>query len=260
MDVMMVGRSRQLIKSYPEHQHGYWEIIFHEKGSGILTVSGKSYSFETGDITVLPAGTPHKKEASEGFLDVCIFIKNFRPVGQSGFRMLKDDHEQTVRGLMEMAWRFYQGKSVYEQATLNVIGDLLYQVLVLLYVKKQPKDPRLEGIMEVMQNNINNPEFDLSAAVDETGYCKGYFRKIFKDFTGVSPVNYFQEMRINYAISLMNQYDKSRTIKDIAASSGFRDPLYFSRIFKKITGQSPREYIQQQYLCDVGLIRMEEKE
>lgn len=111
-----------------------------------------------------------------------------------------------------------------------------------------------------MQNNINNPEFDLSAAVDETGYCKGYFRKIFKDFTGVSPVNYFQEMRINYAISLMNQYDKSRTIKDIAASSGFRDPLYFSRIFKKITGQSPREYIQQQYLCDVGLIRMEEKE
>lgn len=258
MDVMMVGRSGGLLKSYHEHQHGYWEVIFHEQGSGIMTAGGRDYPFEPGDITVIPPGTPHKKASPEGFMDVCMFIKNFRPVGKSGFRMLRDDDEGTVRGLMEMAWKFYQGKSVYEQAILNVIGDLLYHVLVLLYVQNQRKDPRLEGIMEMMQNNINNPDFDLSAAIDETGYCKGYFRKIFKEFTGTSPVNYLQEMRINYAISLMNQYDKSRSIKDVAASSGFKDPLYFSRIFKKLEGMSPKEYMQQQYMCDVGMIRMDE--
>lgn len=258
MDVMRVGRSESLLKSYPEHQHGYWEVIFNVQGTGIMTVDGTDYIFEPGDITVIPPNTLHKKEAKGGFTDICMFIKNFRPVGRAAFRILRDDDDGTVRGLMEMACKFYQGNSVYELAILNVLGDLIYQVLVLFYVKNQRKDPRLEGIIEIMHNNLNNAEFNLSEAIDDTGYCKGYFRKIFKEFTGDSPVNYFQEMRINYAKSLMNQYDKSRSIKDIAASSGFKDPLYFSRIFKKIEGMSPRTYMQQQYLCDDDLIRMDE--
>lgn len=258
MDVMMVGRSGEMIQSYPKHQHGYWEIIFNEQGSGTMTVEDEDYTFGPGDIAVIPPGLFHKKESRQGFRDICMFIKNFRPVGKSGFRILKDDTDGTVRELMEMAWKFYRGQSVYEQAIINVIGDLLYQVLVLFYVKHQKADPRLEGIMELMQNNLNRPDFDLSEAIDNTGYCKGYFRKIFKEFTGESPVNYFQGMRINYAKSLMNQYDKSRSIKDIAASSGFKDPLYFSRVFKKLEGVSPKDYMQQQYLFDVDLVKMDE--
>ncbi len=258
MDVMMVGRSNGRLKDYPMHQHGYWEIIFNDHGVGTLTVEDTSFAFEAGDITVIPPGTLHKKEASDGFSDICMFIKDFRPVGGKGFRMFCDDREGTVRQLMELAWRFNQGGSVYEQAILNALGDLLYQVLVLFHVKNQRKDPRLEGIMERMQDHFNDPDFDLAAALETTGYCKGYFRRIFKEFTGVPPVIYLQQLRIDYAKSLMDQYGHSRSIKDIAASSGFKDPLYFSRIFKKLEGQSPKAYMKQQYACDVEMIRMGE--
>ena len=262
MDVMHVGssdRMARVMKSFPEHIHGYWEIIYNEQGSGIMTVKDQRYTFEPGDIAVIPPYTEHKKESEKGFADVCMFIKNFRPIGRSSFRILRDDEEGTVGGLMRMARRYYEGKSVYEKAVLNVIGDLLYQVLTLFYMKKQKKDLRLEGIMEVMQNNLDNPDFDLSSAIAKTGYAKDYFRRIFRTFTGESPVNYFQKMRVEYAKSLMNQYSNSRSIKDIASSCGFKDALYFSRIFKKVEGMSPRAYMEQQFSCDHELIRMNEK-
>ena len=259
MDVMLVGGSSGRLWSFPEHIHGYWEIIYNTQGTGIMTVQGQRYAFEPGDIAVIPPYVEHKKESENGFLDVCVFIKDFRPIGRTGLRILRDDAEGTVAGLMKMAQRYYAGESVYEKAALNVIGDLLYQVLTLIYMKNQKKDPRLEGIMEVMQNNLDNPDFDLSVAISKTGYAKDYFRRIFRAFTGESPVNYFQKMRIDYAKALMNQYSNSRSIKDIAASCGFKDALYFSRIFKKVEGISPRAYMEQQFSFDRGLIRMNEK-
>ncbi len=258
MDVMMVGRSNGCLKDYPMHQHGYWEIIFNDWGRGILTVEEKSFAFEPGDITVIPPGMSHKKEASEGFRDICMFIHDFRPVGGKGFRILRDDGVGTVRQLMELAWRFYQGQSVYEQAILNALGDALYQVLVLYYVKNQRKDPRLEGLLEIMHDHFNDPDFDLSEAIGRSGYCKGYFRRIFKEFTGTSPVIYLQQLRMDYAKSLMDQYNQSRSVKDIAASSGFKDPLYFSRIFKKFEGRSPKAYMKMRHSCDASMIQMDE--
>ena len=257
MDVVHVGRTGEVFNAFPEHQHGYWEIIYNRQGTGTMTVEGKIYGFGPGDIVIVPPETLHRKESAEGFSDICMFINNFRPIGRDAFRILRDDDKGTVGGLMEMATRFSRDKGIYEQAILNVIGDLVYQVCVLFYINNQEKDLRLEGIMELMQKNLDNPDFDLSEAIEKGGYCKGYFRRIFKEFTGQSPVNYFQKMRINYAKSLMNQYGASREVKDIASASGFRDPLYFSRVFKKIEGICPKEYMWRQRQHDAALIVMD---
>ncbi len=260
MDVVYVGRSGNVFKTFPAHRHGYWEIILNIQGKGTMTVEGQRCGFEPGDIAVIPPGIGHQKDSGDGFSDMCMFIRDFRPVGKEGFRILQDDSDGTVRHLMEMAGKFSGGDSIYEHAILNVIGDLLYQVLVLFYINNQQKDLRLEGLMELMQNNLDNAQFDLSAAIEASGYCKGYFRKIFKDFYGEPPVEYFQKMRINYAKSLLSQYGHSRSVKDVANSSGFKDPLYFSRVFKKLEGISPREYVAQQRLHDSGLIVMDTPE
>lgn len=260
MDVVYVGGTDEVFKAFPEHQHGYWEIILNRKGRGMMTVDGISYGFIPGDIAVIPPGTVHKKESEEGFSDICMFVHNFRPVGREAFRILQDDSEGTVRQLMEMARRYSKSDSIYEHAILNAMGDLLYQVLVLFYINHQQKDLRLEGLLELMQKNLDNTQFDLAQAIQGSGYCKGYFRKIFKDFYGEGPVSYFQKMRINFAKSLMNQYGKSRSIKDVANSSGFKDPLYFSRVFKKLEGISPREYLASLRRHDSGLISMDTPE
>lgn len=57
---------------------------------------------------------------------------------------------------------------------------------------------------------------------------------------GLSPHDYLQKYRINEACSLLRRRDF--TVAEVAGSVGFSDPLYFSRIFKKLKGLSPSDY------------------
>ena len=57
---------------------------------------------------------------------------------------------------------------------------------------------------------------------------------------------YLRSVRFKYAISLFELGISS--VKNVALLSGFSDPLYFSNIFKKTTGISPKEFISQQAL------------
>lgn len=58
--------------------------------------------------------------------------------------------------------------------------------------------------------------------------------------TGQSPKAYLSELRIRQACTLMKKSDISITA--IAASVGFENSLYFSKVFKKIKGITPTEY------------------
>ncbi len=260
MNVVYVGRNGEVYTDFPEHQHGYWEIIYNKSGYGTMIVGENYYSFEPGDIVVIPPGIIHKKKSEEGFSDICMFIDNFRSIGKESFRILRDDEHNSVRNLMENALHFQKDSGVYGHAVLNAMGELLYQLLVLFYINKQDKDIRLEGILELMERNVSNPDFDLSAAIDKSGYCKGYFRRIFKEFTGESPVNYFQKLRIDYAKSLISRYGVSRSVKDIATESGFKDALYFSRVFKKMVGVSPKDYLHRHVHLEYNKIVMDTPE
>ncbi len=131
-----------------------------------------------------------------------------------------------------------------EQSIVNVLGDLLYQVLAFFYRESQNKDIRLEGVLELMHKNVSNPDFDLAGAITASGYSMGYFRKIFKELTGQSPVTHMQQLRITHAKSLFEQYGKSRTVKEVSYQCGFTDPLYFSRVFRRLEGISPQAYLQ----------------
>ncbi|MEH7107424.1 response regulator [Bacillus sp. JJ1764] len=67
-----------------------------------------------------------------------------------------------------------------------------------------------------------------------------YFSKLFKDRFGMTFIDYLTEIRINRAKTEMENPGKS--LKEICYSVGYRDPNYFSRVFKKQTGLSPSEY------------------
>ena len=53
---------------------------------------------------------------------------------------------------------------------------------------------------------------------------------------------YLRNLRIKYAVSLFESGLDS--VKNVALLSGFKDPLYFSNVFKKTIGVSPREYTE----------------
>jgi AraC-like DNA-binding protein len=73
--------------------------------------------------------------------------------------------------------------------------------------------------------------------VSETG-----LRELFHRVAGRSPRLYFEERRIERAARTLLEADCS--VAEVARAAGYNDPYHFSRVFKRITGKSPREYRQ----------------
>ncbi|MBR1687080.1 MAG: helix-turn-helix domain-containing protein [Prevotella sp.] len=84
-------------------------------------------------------------------------------------------------------------------------------------------------------------ESDLTIHQVAEELCVSYsnFRKLFKEYTGLSPATYQQDLRLQRAKELLTTTDL--TIKDIAYRLGFDSPDYFSAKFKKKMGRKPSE-------------------
>jgi transcriptional regulator GlxA family with amidase domain len=72
------------------------------------------------------------------------------------------------------------------------------------------------------------------------GVSVSHFSLIFKKKIGVSPINYFHQIKIQKACEYLKYTDI--LIKEIAFKIGILDTQYFSRLFTKIIGVSPNQY------------------
>ena len=94
----------------------------------------------------------------------------------------------------------------------------------------------IKRAVEAIENEWNqNEKMEKYAAM-----CKmspSYFYREFREYAGMSPAKYRNYIRINVAKSDLLNTDM--TVKEIALKVGFDDALYFSRIFRTITGMSP---------------------
>ena len=223
-----------VFRRFPTHRHECWEILLCLFGTGIAIIGGEEYPFTDGTIFCIPPGIPHSKEAENGFSDGSVWLMDFLPPDNRSILIYQDDAEHTFEHLYSTAMRI--------QLQKPAIADVMYQILMGWSSTLTPSCPPVERFQSLLLDNVRNCNFDLGLAIAQTGYSSSYFRKLFKEVTGLSPIMYFNRMRIEYAKTLLRQ-DSTLSIKEIAASSGFPDPYYFSRVFKKITGYSPSDYL-----------------
>jgi len=80
----------------------------------------------------------------------------------------------------------------------------------------------------------------LSEVADAVGVHASRLSREFRRFFGVVPGEYLRRLRINVAARQLTESDTS--IAAIAAAAGFSDQAHFSRAFRRVTGQSPRDY------------------
>jgi AraC-like DNA-binding protein len=69
---------------------------------------------------------------------------------------------------------------------------------------------------------------------------KDHFIRLFKKETGMTPVQYISQKKIEKAQLLL--VTEEMPIKEIAFLLSYEDHSYFNRLFKKITGETPQEY------------------
>jgi AraC-like DNA-binding protein len=75
---------------------------------------------------------------------------------------------------------------------------------------------------------------------DVLGGGHARLNEVFKNYTGMTPYQYFIQLKIHRAKELLGLGRYS--VKEIAFTLGFSDPYYFSRLFKKKTGIAPSEW------------------
>ncbi|MFG6117938.1 response regulator [Thalassobacillus sp. B23F22_16] len=101
---------------------------------------------------------------------------------------------------------------------------------------------KLGSAMDYMKEKYANPLTleEVAAHVDLSPY---YLSKLFKEKKGVTFIEYLTGIRVGKAKELMN--DPVHSLKEICFKVGYKDPNYFSRVFKKKVGRSPNQYRKQ---------------
>lgn len=83
-------------------------------------------------------------------------------------------------------------------------------------------------------------ELSLEKAAREAGLSPYYFSRLFKRETGDTFIDYVTKIRIEKAKQLVR--DPKRSMKEVCFEVGYRDPAYFTRVFKKMVGCTPSQY------------------
>ncbi len=98
----------------------------------------------------------------------------------------------------------------------------------------------INKIVEISEENFTDPDLSITTIAQTLAYNPKYLSHVFKEKTGTTYSEYLRSLRIKFAVSLFDHGIDS--VKNVAILSGFSDPLYFSEVFKKNIGVSPKEY------------------
>ncbi len=107
-------------------------------------------------------------------------------------------------------------------------------------VMPSPDQDFLARLFELIESNIENPEFDIEQFAQEIGLSRSLFFKKVKVLTNQTPKGLLVSMRLKRASQLLN--GKSLSVSEVAYSVGFNDPKYFAKCFKKVYNVLPSEY------------------
>ena len=151
------------------------------------------------------------------------------------FRLLFQQIAQIFRPLKVM-----NGRKPVSQPNINgLLLQLIDVVLQSKMIHEKPENnvimPALTYMSEHYHENVN-----LEECAAMVNLSVGRFAHLFTKQIGLSPYKFILSLRIDEAKDLLA--NSSMSINDVARQTGFSDPCYFSRIFRKYTGSTPREY------------------
>jgi len=252
---------------FHEHTHDFRELVIMTGGTGLHSAGGDAYPVSAGDIFVLNAEQHH------GFRDcrnLEIYSLGFdntilRPLDTAELPALKallvtepalrsgsdiaarlhlpPGRIDELRPMLRRLWDEWSGQEPgYVDVVRNLFENLMIQIARYYGSESHPSGhslTRLTACMTVLETEYAD-DLDIRRIAEEHGFRYSTFREEVKRVYGTTPLQYLLRQRLSRAAERLR--DTDMRISEVGYACGFRDSNYFSRMFRKETGASPREY------------------
>ncbi len=231
-----------------------YQLLYITEGEGVFnSAHAKDIPLKAGDLFLLfpgewhtyhPTGKNGWKSYWIGFKGKNVddrvkagFLSVDKPIYHVGF-------SADIIRLYEEAYKRAQEEAPYSQQILaGIVNHLVGLMYALERSMELSKDHTRVDMINLARLRIRESlEVDLTIqqVAEELGVSYSNFRKLFKEFTGISPALYQQDLRLQRAKELLATTTLS--IKEIAYRLRFESPDYFSSKFKIKTGKKPSEF------------------
>ena len=250
------------------HTHNFHEVMIVVGGVALHHMDDLHDSISMGDVFVIPPRHPHGYEVEENqgvqVLNVLFDLDemgiNFRDLERiPGFHALfsvkktKKFEPHLKLNAKDLAYVNAVVEGVEEAQESLVAGsdfccETKLRELILFFSRRYSNVVTQGGNKNMLKlgDVINHMEKSYSEDLrfedlaEAAHLAPTTLRRLFQESFGCSPMAYLQQLRVKKSMLMLA--DPTRSIGDIAFAVGFNDSGYFTRIFKKETGETPREF------------------
>lgn len=254
------------------HSHSFFEFVYIEQGFALHTYNGITTILTPGDMFAIKPGDVHGyTSANHTDLYNCIFfseaLKNvwdevmclpgihqvFDKDAPSVWKRIHLDmtgRNEAVKYLERMKWERINKSQGWE---LNM-KSLLTSFLILfsrayndLYKLKDDGECKyfkyIYNALGFIEENFKE-EISVNDVASAVGLSADYLSRQFKQFTGMTTIEYINSFRFAKAVEMLKKPGISVSV--VASEVGFNDPCYFTRQFKNLMGVTPSEYRKEE--------------
>lgn len=238
-DIIYVGR-HSLVKRVSDHAHESWELIYCTSGSVELRYADKVIRYGKDMLVVIPPMISHSNVSDMGFTNIHVNIVdstlNFKePV------LISCTSNDFLRQAFDAAFYYYSNNGAGRTTLLPIYGQLIAATAHMLSSDTAYSEV-VQQIVNDILNNYPDADYDLNAYLQSLPFSFEYLKKMFKNEIGMTPRQYLTDKRLENAANNLALSGCGSSISQIARQCGFQEPLYFSRLFKKKYGVSPKNY------------------
>lgn len=227
-------------------------LLYCVSGSGVLEVDGWRGTVVPGQVMLLPQGVRHYYEAnkldpwtlywvhfqgaSTGIFSQYLGYREGQPIVNAGLSPILISAFTNLMGVRRTG---YDLRAFINAA--NQLRHLFSQMALDISSTRAHVTQKfnLDQIQSLMLENING-QITLDSLAASANMSKYHFASKYKNLTGYPPIKHFLNMKMEHACHLLDSSEMS--VKEIAGELGYDDQLYFSRLFSKTIGKSPRSY------------------
>lgn len=226
-------------------------LIYCTEGTGKIHLGGETFELYPNSYFIIPKNTPHRYHSSGqnpwsiywlhymGEIADLLYDR-FLENGKAQVQPLPYDEQRLL--LFDQIYSLLEhGVSDKEMEKMNL--DLLHFVSSMIYHKEANpavySTDLIGNSIAYMKNSLSK-KLGIDDFATQQHISVSHYSRLFKEKTGTSPINYFNQLKVQKSCQYL--YFTDRSIKEICTELGFDDQYYFSRLFSKITGSSPSAY------------------